>query len=192
MATESDLIRRYRGAFSSDECDEIISHIDFLNKNNLMFHEKESLHNQDHISSNLSHDWALDLPAYSRISELIIPKFKPCVDEYLTTFSILQTYKFLLYDLKIKKIPIGGGFHQWHFENGGIAYSQRKFVIQLYLNDDFEGVETEFLYQNRRELPRQGDILIFPAGYTHTHRGNPPIGGDKYLITSWALVQDEE
>ena len=192
MATESDLIRRYRGAFSSDECDEIISHIDFLNKNNLMFYEKESLHNQDHITSNLSHDWALDLPAYSRISELIIPKFKPCVDEYLTTFSLLQSYKFLLYDLKIKKIPIGGGFHQWHFENGGIAYGQRKFVIQLYLNDDFEGGETEFLYQNRRELPRQGDVLIFPAGYTHTHRGNPPIGGDKYLVTSWALVQDEE
>ena len=32
MATESDLIRRYRGAFSSDECNEIISHIDFLNQ----------------------------------------------------------------------------------------------------------------------------------------------------------------
>ena len=144
MATESDLIRRYRGAFSSDECDEIISHIDFLNKNNLMFYEKESLHNQDHITSNLSHDWALDLPAYSRISELIIPKFKPCVDEYLMTFSILQTYKFLLYDLKIKKIPIGGGFHAWHFENGSISCSQRKFVVQLYLNDNFEGGETEF------------------------------------------------
>ena len=58
---------------------------------------------------------------------------------------------------------MGGGFHQWHFENGGIYYSQRKFVIQLYLNDDFKGGETEFLYQNRRELPRQGDVLIFPA-----------------------------
>ena len=192
MATESDLIRRYRGAFSSDECDEIISHIDFLNKNNLMFYEKESLHNQDHITSNLSHDWALDLPAYSRISELIIPKFKPCVDEYLMTFSILQTYKFLLYDLKIKKIPIGGGFHAWHVENGSISCSQRKFVVQLYLNDNFEGGETEFLYQNRREEAVKGDVLIFPAGFTHTHRGNPPIGNSKYLVTSWGGVQDGE
>ena len=192
MATESDLIRRYRGAFSSDECDEIISHIDFLNKNNLMFYEKESLHNQDHITSNLSHDWALDLPAYSRISELIIPKFKPCVDEYLMTFSILQTYKFLLYDLKIKKIPIGGGFHAWHFENGSISCSQRKFVVQLYLNDNFEGGETEFLYQNRREEAVKGDVLIFPAGFTHRHRGNPPIGNSKYLVTSWGVVQDGE
>ena len=192
MATESDLIRRYRGAFSSDECDEIISHIDFLNKNNLMFYEKESLHNQDHITSNLSHDWALDLPAYSRISELIIPKFKPCVDEYLMTFSILQTYKFLLYDLKIKKIPIGGGFHAWHFENGSISCSQRKFVVQLYLNDNFEGGETEFLYQNRREEEVKCDVLIFPAGFTNTHRGNPPIGNSKYLVTSWGVVQDGE
>ena len=82
--------------------------------------------------------------------------------------------------------------HLTVFENGGVAYSQRKFVIQLYLNDNFEGGETEFLYQNRRELPKQGDVLLFPAGFTHTHRGNPPIGGDKYLITSWALIQDEE
>ena len=171
MAIESDLIRRYRGAFSPDECDEVISHIDFLNKNNLMFYEKESLHNQDHITSNLSHDWALDLPAYSRISELIIPKFKPCVDEYLTTFSLLQSYKFLLYDLKIKKIPIGGGFHAWHFENGSISCSQRKFVVQLYLNDNFEGGETEFLYFNQRVKPKQGSLTIFPCAFTHTHRG---------------------
>ena len=66
------------------------------------------------------------------------------------------------------------------------------FASILYLNDNFEGGETEFLYQNRRELPKQGDVLLFPAGFTHTHRGNPPIGGEKYLITSWALIQDEE
>ena len=135
---------------------------------------------------------SVDFPPYGFLAKEIIPKFKPCIDEYIEAVNILKNYKLLTYDLKIKKIPIGGGFHQWHFEDGGIAYSQRKFVIQLYLNDDFEGGETEFLYQNRRELPKQGDVLLFPAGFTHTHRGNPPIGGDKYLITSWALIQDEE
>jgi quercetin dioxygenase-like cupin family protein len=57
------------------------------------------------------------------------------------------------------------------------------------VNDDFEGGETEFLYQNRREEAVAGDVLIFPAGFTHTHRGNPPIGGHKYLITSWGYMQ---
>ena len=190
MTLESDLIRRYRGAFTQDECNTLISQIEYLNQNNLMFYDKESLHNQDHISSNISHDWVVDLPAYSRISELIIPKFKPCVDEYLQAFSILNEYKFLMYDIKVKKIPMGGGFHTWHFETGGIENCHRVFVVQLYLNDDFEGGETEFLYQNRREEAVAGDVLIFPAGFTHTHRGNPPLGGHKYLITSWGHMQE--
>ena len=144
----------------------------------------------DNKSANVT--FAYDFPPYSFLAKEIIPKFKPCIDEYLEAVSILKDYKFLIYDLKVKKIPICGGFHSWHFENGSIPYSQRKFVLQLYSNDNFEGGETEFLYQNRREIAKQGDVLIFPAGYTHTHRGNPPIGGSKYLITSWALVQDND
>ena len=190
MTTEFDLIRRYRGAFSKDECEKFIEFIDEFDKHNILVHDTENLHQVNHKTANVS--FSYDFPSYSQLADDIIPKFKPCIDEYIEAVNILRNYKFLTYDLKIKKIPIGGGFHQWHFENGGIAYSQRKFVIQLYLNDDFEGGETEFLYQNRRELPKQGDVLLFPAGFTHTHRGNPPIGGDKYLITSWALIQDEE
>ena len=191
MAIESDLIRRYRGAVTPDECIEIISHIDYLEKNNIMTYDKKSLHNQDHKSINIAHDWSVDLPAYSRLSELIIPRLQPCVDEYLTAFSVLKQCKFLLYDLKIKKIPIGGGFHSWHFENGGIPYSQRIFVCQLYLNDNFNGGETEFLYQNRREVAVAGDVIMFPAGFTHTHRGNPPLGNSKYIATSWGILQNE-
>ena len=190
MTLESDLIRRYCGAFTTKDCTEIISHIDYYEKNSLMFHNKTSLHNTDHISTNTSHDWVLDEKAGCKISTLILPKFKPCVDEYLQAFSVLSDYKFLLYDLKIKRIPMGGGFHSWHFETAGIINTHRTFVVQLYVNDDFEGGETEFLYQNRREEAVAGDILIFPAGYTHTHRGNPPIGGHKYLITSWGYMQE--
>ena len=190
MTTEFGLIRRYRGAFSPDECDSIIEYIDNFEKNNLLFYDADNLHQVDHKTINVSSDY--DMPTYSKVSADILPSFKPCVDEYIESISILKNYKFLLYDLKVKKIPLGGGFHSWHFENGSIQYSQRKFVVQLYLNDNFKGGETEFLYQNRREIPKQGDVLIFPAGFTHTHRGNPPIGGTKYLVTSWALIQDND
>ena len=190
MTLESDLIRRYQGSFTPQDCEECIKYINQFETKNILSYDTEKLSEVDHKTINITYDY--DLPAYSHLAELILPKFKPCIDEYIEAVNILKNYKFLTYDLKVKKIPMGGGFHSWHFENGSIPYSQRKFVIQLYLNDDFQGGETEFLYQNRRELPRQGDVLIFPAGYTHTHRGNPPIGGDKYLITSWALVQDHD
>lgn len=55
----------------------------------------------------------------------------------------------------------------------------------VYLNDVEGGGETEFLYLGRRVSPVQGRLVIFPAGYTHTHRGNPPLSGEKYILTGW-------
>ena len=104
----------------------------------------------------------------------------------------MNTSKFLVYSVKLKKIESGSGFHSWHYENGSLLNCVRSFVIQAYLNDDFQGGETEFLYQNRREEAVAGDVIIFPAGYTHVHRGNPPLGGTKYIATSWGIVQDDE
>ena len=65
-------------------------------------------------------------------------------------------------------------------------------MVQAYLNDEFDGGETEFLYMNKRISAKQGRIIIFPAGFTHTHRGNPPIGGEKYIATSWGMLQAAE
>ena len=55
----------------------------------------------------------------------------------------------------------------------------------LYLNDIEEGGETEFLDQNRRIKAQKGTMVIFPAAWTHVHRGNPPLNKDKYIGTGW-------
>ena len=55
----------------------------------------------------------------------------------------------------------------------------------VYLNDIEDGGETEFLYQSRRIKPVTGRAVLWPAGYTHTHRGNPPLKDAKYIITGW-------
>ena len=93
------------------------------------------------------------------------------------------------YDVKLKKIPVGGGFHDWHCENSSITSATRTIVIQLYLNTIQEAGETEFLYLNKRVNAVQGRVIIFPAAYTHTHRGNPPIGQTKYIGTTWGILQ---
>ena len=104
---------------------------------------------------------------------------------YKKEFSILAEYEMQGEGLKMKKIKPGGGFHNWHFESEGNS-SHRKLVVQLYMNDIDEAGETEFLYQNRRLVPKKNRLLIWPADWTHTHRGNPPIGQkDKYILTTW-------
>ena len=57
----------------------------------------------------------------------------------------------------------------------------------LYLNSlepDNAG-ETEFLYQQKRIAPKENTMIIWPAAYTHTHRGNPVHNAYKYVITGW-------
>ena len=98
--------------------------------------------------------------------------------------------KFLLHDLKLKKIPPGGGFHAWHYENGALCVAPRQFVVQLYLNDEFEGGETEFLYQQRREEAIAEMLLCSCFIYTYSQRKSSSRG-TKYIATSWGIIQDE-
>ncbi|MBI3350627.1 MAG: 2OG-Fe(II) oxygenase [Burkholderiales bacterium] len=89
-----------------------------------------------------------------------------------------------------------GGYPYWHCEqyprlDQGEAL-HRAVLWTIYLNDDFAAGETEFLYQDRKVAPRTGSLLIAPGGFTHTHRGNRPQGGDKYIATSWVLYQRAE
>ena len=58
-----------------------------------------------------------------------------------------------------------------------------------YLNTVDEGGETELLYYPKRIKAEAGKLLLMPAGYTHTHRGNPPLSNDKYILTGWVEYQ---
>ena len=106
--------------------------------------------------------------------------------EYAKKFSILNTVStHAIYDIRIQKTSPGQGYHTWHCENGDSHRRDRMLVFSLFLNDVEEGGETEFLYQKRRVKPKRDRLVIFPAGFTHTHRGNQPISGDKYILTGW-------
>jgi len=89
------------------------------------------------------------------------------------------------YAFKVQKTEIGGGYHVWHFENDERAKGSRLLAWILYLNDVDEGGETEFLYYPKRIKPKAGTLILWPAGYTHAHRGNPPISNSKYIVTGW-------
>lgn len=87
-----------------------------------------------------------------------------------------------------------GAYPYWHCELHPDPEDQgeslhRVVLWTIYLNDNFREGETEFLYQRRKIAPKTGSLLIAPTAFTHTHRGNMPKGGDKYIATSWVLFQ---
>lgn len=113
-------------------------------------------------------------------------KFWLCWSQYLRHYSVLEeTGKHHIRSMKIQKTLPGQGYHIWHFESDGPQNSMRIAAWGLYLNSIDEGGETEFLYQGKRIKAQQGTLVIWPATYTHVHRGNPPLSGEKYLLTGW-------
>jgi hypothetical protein len=89
-----------------------------------------------------------------------------------------------------------GGYPYWHCElyprDANAETLHRTLLWTIYLNDAFDEGETEFLYQRRKVVPKTGSVLIAPTAFTHTHRGNRPAGGDKYIATSWILFNRAE
>lgn len=111
--------------------------------------------------------------------------------QYVSEFSVIQNpnQKHAIYSIKIQKTNPGGGYHVWHYENSDKTGSLRVCAFNLYLNTVEEGGETEFLYYGLRVKPEQGDLVIWPVGFTHTHRGNPPLKETKYLLTGWVEIE---
>lgn len=106
--------------------------------------------------------------------------------EYIDIFAGLKDYDpHANYAFKVQKTEIGQGYHVWHAETDSRDLCNRILAWTLYLNDVEEGGETEFLYYPKRIKPKTGTVILWPAGFTHTHRGNPPISNTKYIVTGW-------
>lgn len=101
--------------------------------------------------------------------------------------------------INIQKYDAGeGGYFSWHSEVGirkddvKCELLHRALFFLYYLNDVDVGGETELFYQRQKVKPRTGRLILSPAGFTHTHRGNMPESGDKYILTSWIMYQPAE
>jgi hypothetical protein len=86
----------------------------------------------------------------------------------------------------IQKYKKNEGFYNYHndFYIDVTNNNYRKVTYIWYLNDVFEGGETELL-NNILIKPKCGNLLLFPACWTFPHRGMMPVSNDKYIITGW-------
>ncbi len=108
-----------------------------------------------------------------------------CFKCYMKRYSI-EFYGALFNDVfKIHKVRKSEGYHVWHYERNSPGTIDRVMAYMTYLEVPKKGGETEFLHQSLRIEPIVGRTLIWPAGYTHMHRGNPPLEGEKMYITGW-------
>ena len=118
------------------------------------------------------------------INELVYCFVSQGIDRYCEDFSYLKnkewrlspSYNIQRYDGEEE------GYFSLHNEASG-SYPYRMLAWMVYLNDADSG--TVFPYQDTTVKPRMGRTVIWPAAWTHPHKGVTPNEGVKYIATGW-------
>jgi hypothetical protein len=180
-----DLIGVYENYFSKDSCDYIINDFETQGPN---VDKRRDLRNSYQITDESS------TIVYPPLQEFLSIGLVNCLTNYSNKYpaikNILNIESLAIADLKMQKTTPGQGYHVFHCENETSCHptertNYRLLAYTIYLNDVKKGGETEFLHQSLRIKPTQGTVCIFPAYFTHIHRGNSPLKGNKYILTGW-------
>jgi len=105
--------------------------------------------------------------------------------DFVNTYDIIE-------NMTIQHYKPGEGFYKWHTENTGYSYNlNRHLVFMTYLNDVENGGTEFYHFPDLKIQARKGLTLIWPAGWTHTHKGVISDVDEKYIITGWYSFYDK-
>jgi len=132
---------------------------------------------------------------WDKINVILQDELQKHLNNYITEIKNIYHHNILKINEKeflfedsynIQKYKKNEGFYNYHndFHINLTNNSYRKITYIWYLNDVFEGGETELL-SNTLIKPKCGNLLLFPACWTFPHRGMMPLSNDKYIITGW-------
>ena len=183
--TYKDWIGVYENVFPKDYCNHLIN----IFEKDIESHRERPIINNDNIYQDISSNPFLKLDENSK--NFFYKNIEKTINDYINKYrhlSIITSFGYDINDFKVQKTKPGEGYHAWHHEfEPSISTNvfARWGVWTVYLNDVKKGGETEFLYQSLRVKPKVGTVCLFPAHYTHAHRGNPPLSEEKYIVTGW-------
>ena len=106
-----------------------------------------------------------------------------CVTNYCKKYSIKDTIKTYVCN-NIQYYKPKGGYPSFHYERNSIN-PKRILAYMLYCNTVTDKGGTEFLYQNITLSAVKGKLVIWPADFTHLHRGVISPTQKKYIATGW-------
>jgi hypothetical protein len=180
IVSHQDFIGIYDNALSSEECSYVM---DAFNA-----HEQNEPHTvftgETHLGSELMRkDYSFYVP---ETQQLVGNRLHECLMLYCEHYFVLKYVNAVSLEVKIQRTPPRGGYHVWHCEQDCNKGANRVLVWTIYLNDiPYNEGETEFLWQGVRVNPKAGRCVLWPAAFTHHHRGNPVYTHDKYIATGW-------
>jgi hypothetical protein len=135
------------------------------------------------------HPKDLKIPGHECFNEYF-NELNKCYQSYKEEWAILNEcfQEVDVGSFNIQKYEIGGHFSKIHSERMSLHNLHRLFAFMTYLNDDFEGGHTFFSHYDLSIKPERGKTLIWPAEWTHAHRGEEIKTNSKFIITGWLNI----
>jgi hypothetical protein len=170
-------------------CDELIAYFE-LNKNKQTKGKTLSGINLDTKNSTdiTIHPKDINLPG-NEVFEKYFNNLFSCYQEYVTEWPFLTTFADHLQigEFNLQRYHSGQHFNSIHTERSGLDSLHRIFAWMTYLNDvdEEEGGSTFFSHYDLEVQPKKVLTLIWPAEWTHAHKGNLLHANSKYIITGW-------
>ena len=118
---------------------------------------------------------------------------KDIIQNYINNYTklyeeFLYVNKFSISSFRFKHLKPGNFFKRWHSEHN-FQNPYRIFCLQIYLSDHNCG--TEF-YTGKVILSKKGRGVIFPAYFTHIHKGQMcQEYKDRFLLSGYATFEDD-
>jgi hypothetical protein len=129
------------------------------------------------------------LPEWKDVDHRIFLELAAAINEYQNNYPILSSFRLKDRGYMVQR-TMPGEKYDWHSDVDDARNATRQFIAFWYLNTVQEGGETEFLEQEVTIKPTEGTLVLFPAAWTHVHRGRPPISNPKYTLISWICFCD--
>jgi|9_EtaG_2_1085328.scaffolds.fasta_scaffold00559_13 hypothetical protein len=184
MVNQENFIGYY--SLSHEICDELIA---FHKNSNKKFQGKTITPEGAKSDSEVKDSTDISFYKEKIMQEPLIVKYLDNLKRFVANY--MEKYKFAGNGLRLKVIELNvqhyrpnGGYKVFHYENGTEATKDRHLVFMTYLNDVEDG-GTIFKYQNLITPAIKGSTLLWPANWTHTHKGQITDTSEKYIITGW-------
>ena len=176
-------------------CDEVLNY----------FEENESYHepglvtgvdeddDDEHVDLEIKKSRDLSIMPFPIEMSSYAQSLSNALDNYLEKYEWAdRTTNFAIKEsVNIQRYKPGEGFYQWHMENFGTGMAiNRHLVFMTYLNDVENGGTEFYYYPDLKIQARKGLTLIWPAGWTHTHKGVISNVEEKTIVTGWYSFYD--
>ena len=184
-----DFIGIYDNAISSYNCKEIIKWFETEPLRRVTFMYKDGTGRIDtRVKSDLEVDPYKTIFTNNTLVDIIIrdtlikytPLYResyPCVDN-IDPWNVCDVYN-------IQKYDPGDGYHGLHCENCNDATLHRVMAWMIYLNTVTDEGGTYFSAYDKTLEAKEGRLVIWPAHFTHTHKGVVSKTQTKYIATGW-------